>query len=175
MTMTLGQRRLALTAHLVCSVGWLGAVGCFLVLAIVAVTSRDDQRLRAVVLAMDLTCRWVIVPASLASLVTGVVQALGTRWGLLRHYWVIVKLAINLFATTILLIYSRSLQHLADGAAQGSSTGIDLAASTGPSSIVHAGGAMALLLVAVMLSIYKPRGLTRYGARMQNRSRHSST
>jgi hypothetical protein len=41
---------------------------------------------RAAYLAMDLTSRFVIVPLARASLLTGLAQALGTPWGLFRHY-----------------------------------------------------------------------------------------
>lgn len=81
MTMTPRVRKLALTAHVMSSVGWLGAVACFLALAIAGLTSGEDQRLRAATLAMDVTCRWVIVPLSLASLLTGLVCSRWERGG----------------------------------------------------------------------------------------------
>ena len=37
--------------------------------------------------------------------------------------------------------------------------------------MVHAGAALLLLLVAVTLSVYKPRGMTRYGQRKQHELR----
>lgn len=54
---------------------------------------------RAAYLAMDLTGRFVIVPLSLGSLLTGRVQSLGTTWGLFRHYWVLMKFQITILAT----------------------------------------------------------------------------
>ena len=46
---------------------------------------------------------FVIVPLAIASLLTGVVQALATPWGLFRHYWVVIKLFLTVFATLVLL------------------------------------------------------------------------
>lgn len=92
LTMTPGARKFALTAPVTASVGWLGAVAGFLALAIAGLTSQDPQRVRAAYLAMDMIGWFVIVPLSLASLVTGVIQSLGTTWGLFRHYWVLFKL-----------------------------------------------------------------------------------
>jgi hypothetical protein len=93
--------------------------------------------------------RWfVLVPLSFASLLTGLVQSVGTRWGLFRHYWVVVKLGMNVFATTILLLYMQTLGVLADVAAQPESSG-DPAGLRSPSPVVHAAGALVLLLVAV--------------------------
>src|SRR5205823_9886057 len=74
-------RKLALTVHLMSSIGWIGAVVAYLALGVAAVTSTDDQTVRAAWTAMDLTGWWVIVPLALAALVTGVVMALGTHWG----------------------------------------------------------------------------------------------
>lgn len=82
MTMPPHLRKLALTAHVTASVGWLGAVGAFLALAIAGLTSPDAHMVRAAYLGMDLTGWFVIVPLSFASLLTGLVQALVTPMGL---------------------------------------------------------------------------------------------
>ncbi len=58
-------------------------------------TSHDAQTVRAAYLMMDWGGWFVLIPFSLASLLTGIVQSLGTTWGLSRHYWVIFKLLIN--------------------------------------------------------------------------------
>lgn len=75
-----------------CSVGALGAVAAFLALAVAGLGGNDAPVVRAAYLGMDLTARFVIVPLVLASLVTGLIQALITPWGLFRHYWVLAKL-----------------------------------------------------------------------------------
>ena len=71
MTMRPRLRKFALTAHVTSSVGWLGAVAGFLAPAVAGLTSQDAQMVRAAYLAMDLTTWFVIVPLSLASLLTG--------------------------------------------------------------------------------------------------------
>ena len=86
MIMSPGIRKLALTTHVTCSIGWLGAVATFLALAIVCLTSQEDVVVRSAYVAMDQTTSLVIVPLSLASTVTGLLQSLGTTWGLFRHY-----------------------------------------------------------------------------------------
>ncbi len=91
---------------------------------------------------------WVLVPAGVAALATGVAQSLTTRWGLVGHYWVIVKLVITMVATGVLLLYMGTLDEPAVGA--------------DPSPLVHALLAIGLLVVATVLSIYKPRGTTRW-------------
>jgi hypothetical protein len=102
MTMTPGLWKFGLTAHVTSSVGWLGAVAAFLALAVAGLAG-DAQMVRAAYLAMDLLARFVIVPLALASLLTGVVQSLGTPWGVLRHYWVVFKLLLTIVAVVLLL------------------------------------------------------------------------
>ncbi len=169
--MTPRLRKFALTAHVTSSVGWLGAVAGSLALAVAGLTSQDAQTVRAVYLTMELTGWYVLIPLSLASLLTGLVQSLGTTWGLFRHYWVLVKLLINVFATIVLLMYMQTLSYLADVAAETTVSSGDLRGLRDPSPILHAGAALLLLLVATTLAVYKPRGMTRYGRRRQDEQR----
>ncbi len=158
-------RKFALTAHITFSVGWLGAVAGFLALAVAGLTSKDTQIMGAAYLMMDLTGWFVLVPLSFASLVTGLVQSLGTAWGLFRHYWVIVKLSITVFATIVLLIYMQTLDKLATAAAKTTFSSADFSGHQSASPVVHASVALLLLLTCVVLSVYKPWGKTQYGMR----------
>jgi hypothetical protein len=168
MTMTPGLRKLALTLHVASSVGWLGAVAGFLALALVGLTSGDAATVRGAYLVMEPAAWSILVPLAFASLATGLVQSLGTSWGLFQHYWVVGKLLINLFATVVLLIYTETFGVLADVAADPAT---DLEAVRNPSPALHAGAGLVLLLVATTLAVYKPRGMTRYGWRKQRVAR----
>jgi hypothetical protein len=88
-------RKVALTAHLASSVGWLGAAACFLALAVVGLASKDAQTARVTSLVLAPAAWSVLVPLSLGSLLTGLVLSLGTTWGLVRHDWVLIKLLIT--------------------------------------------------------------------------------
>ncbi|MFX1821303.1 hypothetical protein PV768_16100 [Pseudarthrobacter sp. CC4] len=101
-------RKAALTIHILPSVGWLGAVAGFLVLAVTGLTSPDTQLVRAANVGRDLIGWSIIVPLSLASLASGIIQALGTAWGLFRH-WVVIKLVITALATVLLLVHCSPL------------------------------------------------------------------
>ena len=168
--MTPRLRKLALTAHITSSVGWIGADAGFLALAVAGLTSQDAQMVRAAYLAMGLTAWFVIVPLSLATLLTGLVQSLGTRWGLFRHYWVLVKFLIAVFATIVLLIHTQPISLMAGAAAETTLSGADLREPR-IQLVVAAGAGLLVLLVAVSLAVYKPRGLTPYGWRKQQEER----
>ena len=169
--MTPRLRKFALTAHVTASAGWLGAVIVFLGLAVAGLTSEDAQLVRAVYLAMEWAGRYVLVPMSFATLLTGLVQSLGTPWGLIRHYWVLFKLVITVFATIVLLIYLETLSYLGDRAAATTLAGDSLDGLQSPSPVLHSAAALLLLLVATTLSVYKPRGVTRYGRRPRRAQR----
>lgn len=166
-------RRLALTTHVATSVGWLGAVATFLAIAIAGLATQDPPRANAAYLAMDVTATFVILPLALASLLTGVIQSLGTHWGLLRHWWIIAKLTITLLCTLLLLLHMQPIAHLADA--------VNQAALTGPTLrplriqlVANAGAAVFALLAATAFSIYKPNGLTSYGRRKLREDTHAS-
>ncbi len=159
MPMTPGLRKFALTTHVTSSVGWLGAVGAFLALAIAGLGSQDPQIVRAAYLAMHLTTWLVIVPLSLAALLTGIVQSLGTTWGLFRHYWIVTKLLLTVLATIILLVHTQPIDRVAAVAAQTTLAAGDLR-QLRIQLVGDACAALFVLLVTTTLSVYKPWGMT---------------
>ena len=163
-------RKLCLTVHVSVSVGWLGAVAAFLALAITALSSDEPDLVRGAYLAMDVAGWWVLVPLSVACLLTGLVQSLGTHWGLLRHYWVLATLLINVTATVVLVLFMGTLGELTGRLRAPGLTDAVVLGLRDPSPVVHAAAALAVLLLATGLSIVKPRGRTRYGQRRQMRA-----
>jgi hypothetical protein len=167
-----GLRKFTLTAHVTASVGWFGALAAFLAHALAGMISQDDQTIRASALAMDLTAWLVILPLCVATVVTGVIQAFVTAWGLFRHYWVLFKLLLTVVATTVLLLKLGPIGDLADAAMEQAFSAAD-SMQLRTSLAIHAAGGLAVLLAAVALGIYKPKGITAHGAqelRQQNKS-----
>jgi len=162
MRMPPGLRKLALVVHITLSVGWMGAIVAVLGTALVGLTHDDEQIVRAVYTLMASTGRFVLVPFAIGSLLTGVVQSLGTHWGLLRHHWVVAKLAINVLTTAVLLSYLRTFDTMAARAAD-PTVPLDQVRTASP--LLHAALALVALSGATILSVYKPRGLTRRGWR----------
>jgi hypothetical protein len=155
--MTPRLRKFTLTAHVTVSVGWLGAVAAYLAPATAGLASEDAQMMRSAYLAMDLIGRFVIVPCSLAALLTGLVQSLGTEWGLFRHYWVLVKFLLTVVAVVVLLLHLPTMSRVAEMTLSGE----DFAALR-IQLLIHAVGGFLVLFTATALSIYKPWGRIRY-------------
>ena len=166
MIMTPRLRKFALAAHIALSVGWIGAVAGYIALDVTAATGQDARTLRGVYLAMEVIAWYVIVPLALAALLTGLVMSLGTRWGLFRYYWVLISLLLTIFATVVLLVETQTISDYAVVASDPATSGEELRALG--STLVHSVGGTIVLLVIVVLNVYKPRGMTRYGWRKQH-------
>src|SRR5262245_31566627 len=165
-----GLRKLTLATHVTSSVGWVGAVVAFLALAGIALTSANEATVRGAYLVMAPAAWVVLVPLAHASLLSGIALSLGTPWGLFRHYWVVFKLGITVFATVILLIYMGTFRQMAGVAAD---PAVELALVRNPSPMVHAILALVLLVAATVLGIYKPFGPTPYGRGKQDHGRQA--
>lgn len=168
--MSRGPRKAMLALHLTASVGWIGGVVAYLALGLAAVSAADDQTIRGAWIAMEVTGWYAIVPLAVASLLTGVVMALGTPWGLFRHYWVVISLVLTVIAVAVLLVHMPGVTATADVAR--TATGEELAALGG--DLVHPAIGLVVLLVVHVLNIHKPRGLTRHGQRSATGAPRSS-
>jgi len=165
-------RKLALAVHLTCSVGWIGAVAAYLALDVTVAVSRDPQTVRSVWIAMGLVVAWAIVPLAAAALLTGLAMALGTRWGLFRHWWVLISLLLTIGATLVLLSEASVIGDAAATAGD-PSTSADQLLALRP-TLPHSVSGLAVLLVIQVLNIYKPQGLTPYGWRKVDEERQAA-
>ncbi len=173
MLLTPRLRKFALTAHVTSAVGWLGAVVAYLALAVSGLTSPDAQTARAAYLAMEVIGWCVLVPLALAALATGLVQSLGTEWGLFRYYWVLAKFLLTVGAVTVLLLHMPAVSRMAGVAAETPLAGPDFREPR-VQLVVHAAGGLLVLLTATSLSVFKPWGRTPYGRRKLDERREAA-
>ena len=164
-------RKVALSFHLTVSVGWIGSVLAYLGLGATAVRTDDADLIRAMWSAMETVGWYVIVPLAVTSFLTGLVMALGTKWGLWRHYWVVISFVLTFFAAGVLVLHMPSVSSTADISQK--VDGRELEALGG--DLEHPAIGLVILLVVQVLNLYKPRGLTRYGWRKkQQEASHAS-
>ena len=144
--LTRRTRHTILTVHIAASVALLGDV---LGLAAIALRARDDSPAAAATAGeiMSMMSFLFGIPLSLISLVTGIVLGIGSRWGILRHWWVTVKL--------VALVAVMAVGALVVGPAEGRLT--DAPTDASPNVIVIGAVIQAALLVgATALSVFKP-------------------
>ena len=161
-------RRGFLIAHLVVALGWLGLTLCLLALAVTGATTGSPRTAEAAYRSMKILGDWLLPPLVLLTLLTGLICALGTPWGLARHRWVHTKFWLTLAAAAAALLALRSgIDEAAAAAGRGQ-------AVPGPGDlIVPPGMGLALYVFLTAISVLKPWGLTRRGRRQRERARAS--
>src|SRR5579863_5837277 len=154
--MTPRLSKFMLTTHIALSVAWVGAVAGFLALSIASLTSKNAEIVRGAYLSMNLIGVYVIVPLSFAALLTGLVQSLGTSWGLFRQYWTILKFGLTVGGVFLLFLHQfKSVTPLSRYVLSLPAGALPDAGSVGSRLTVEAGFAVLLLVVTTVLSIYK--------------------
>lgn len=164
--MTVPVRKFLLTAHIIFSVGWLGAVVAYVALAIIGLTNQDIKMIKVVYPALELVGWYVIVPICLAALLTGLIQSLGTNWGLFRHYWITVKFLLTSLASIVLVNHMPVVSKMANIVTDEKLSTPDFEMLR-IQLLIHAAGGLLILIFTTVLSVYKPWGLTPYGLRKQ--------
>jgi hypothetical protein len=146
----LGRRahRALLVSHVLSAVGWFGLA---LTVAFVAVVGgRADDVAYSEVIGSTL---WLSIPLGVAAAVTGLALSVTTRWGLVRHWWVVAKevITVAVIATDVLVVWPA----------------MDRAVDTGtPGSIPGPIYAHCVVLaIATALSVVKPKARTPLPAR----------
>jgi hypothetical protein len=145
------NHKIALAAHVLSAVGWFGVAALVAFFAIVAGTSGDRALSRALYRTLE-TSVWLSIPLGIAAFGTGTVLSVGTKWGLVRHWWVVAKIVIAAVVVVTDALVVRSAAH--DAVVHGATSG-DLYGPT----IAHC----VVLGTATVLSVFKPRGRTPFG------------
>ena len=94
--LTITQRRWLLSAHILFSVIWLGAVLCTFVLFIVATDTNNGDVPQSIQESIDILDETIILPLAVGALVTGILLSVLTKWGLFKFWWLIVKEILTL-------------------------------------------------------------------------------
>jgi hypothetical protein len=102
--------------------------------------------------------------------VVGLVASLGTRWGLIRHWWVLVKLVLTTGATIVLLRHMPAVSRAASAAREMTLSAVD-DRPLRTQLVLHAAGGLLVLFATTVLSVYKPWGMTAYGLRKRQEGR----
>lgn len=96
-------RLTTLVLHIVAAGAWIGIDVIVAVLVLTGWFSDDNATRGLAYQALANFVVWPMLSAGLLCLATGLVLGLGTKWGLLRYWWVAVKLVLNLALCTLIL------------------------------------------------------------------------
>jgi len=143
-----------LCVHVLTSVAWLGTIVSFLVFALKGRSATDVSELSMCVTALQWLGWWLVVPLCFAASVSGIVQSVISSWGLIQHYWVLIKLIAMILATILLMVHMKIVDELSRTPLTQSNAAISAFSS------LAFDAALATLLGAILtgFSIFKPPG-----------------
>lgn len=154
-----GARKAIMVLHAIAGIGWMGVDVALFVLLTNARTTDDPALVASGFNAIAMIVPVAVPPLSLGVLLTGLLLGLGTRWGLVRYWWVLVKLALSLVMTVLVFT---SLLPAISGMTVLTATALSadaLRASLGPLPTMLMFPpvvSFTMLGIAALLSIFKP-------------------
>ncbi len=163
-------RKAVLLVHVLSAAAWLGIDLALGILVVVALSTKDANTAGIAIQAVDMFAIWPMLGASVVCMVSGVVLGLGSKYGLVRYWWVATKLVLNV-GMTVLIAFS-----LRPGVQEAARIGARMLAGD-PAAVVPPGMlypvvvAPTLLLSAYVLSVFKPWGRIRRPAEPVQRQR----
>ena len=149
-----------LVVHIVSAGTW---IGIDVVMAVVFTALLADDYTKALCYrALEMFVVWPLFASGLVCLASGIVLGLGTKWGLLRYWWVAVKLALNLVLVVLVTFALRP------GVSEMAERGLRY--MTGEAASLAVGDLIfppivstSALLIAFVLAVFKPWGRLRKG------------
>lgn len=149
------QRKGWLVLHIVTAGAWIGMDVVMGVLVFTAMWTSDPQTAALCYQVLELFAVWPMLISGVLCLISGVALGLGTKYGVVRYWWVAVKLVLNVVLCVLVLFSLRS--------------GVQEAAEYGRTMTGTAPGDMVFppivstvsLLFATVISVFKPWGKVR--------------
>ncbi|QFG26561.1 hypothetical protein [Actinomadura sp. WMMB 499] len=150
-------RKTLVLVHVVASVALAGSVWGLVLLNLTATLTTDAALVEPAYRLVTVLVFGGGIPLSFISLASGIALGLGSRWGVLRHWWVFAKLL--LLVTTILF---GALLGQPEAMAGAVADGTLPSAARRWREVAVVAAQLAMLLTATGLSVFKPRGRVRW-------------
>jgi hypothetical protein len=159
-------RKTVQSLHVIVAVGWLGLTFGDVTLGVTAVVTDTPSVQHAMFRALGTIADVLLLPIAWVAYATGILMALGTRWGLVRHKWVLTK-----FLLTTLTVALTTFSLVPGLKTMRDTVNATPADELVPMSTADVSGLVSAAVVSttcyticVVLSIFKPWGRTRWGA-----------
>lgn len=161
-TFTLGRgwRKTVLATHIISAGAWIGIDVMVAVLVLTGRFGTSDEVRGLAYQALATFVVWPMLASALLCLITGLLLGLGTKWGLLRYWWVAIKLVLNLVLCVLIVfalqpgmdVVNAYGQNLPDGAPEPAA----ISTLFFPPAV-----SLTTLTFAVVLAVAKPWGRLR--------------
>jgi hypothetical protein len=153
-------RKLTLLVHIAAAGAWLGLDLVLGILIVTGLTSGDPTAAAASALSLAAFATWPLVAVGAVTLASGVLLGLGTKYGLVRYWWVLVKLVVNIVLVTLVVVL---LWPGIASAAEAGRTAIadDTALAVRWNMVFPPIVSSTAVIVAMTLAVFKPWGRVR--------------
>ena len=153
-------RKTLLVVHILAAGVWLGLDVAMGVLIFTALGTGDLGTRGFALQALQLVTVWPMLTAGLLSLATGILLGWGSKYGLLRYWWVAVKLILNIVLCVLIVVALRGGVTEAARVGEAAAAGVSVVWQS-RNMVFPPIVSPAALLVAFVLSVFKPWGLVR--------------
>lgn len=153
-------RKSVLVIHIASAGAWIG-IDVVMAVVIFTAVGTDNSRTKALCYqALELFAIWPLLTVGLICLASGVLLGLGSKFGLLRYWWVATKLALNLLLTALVLVALRPA--VSEAAEQGRQLAAGNLATIAVGDLIYPPIVSPIaLLIALVLAVFKPWGRIR--------------
>ncbi|MDX2680484.1 PDR/VanB family oxidoreductase [Streptomyces sp. NY05-11A] len=158
-------RKVTLAVHILSSVGWVGLSLSMATLALIGYLTSDPGVAEGAYYAMYVFDESTVSLVSLVCGASGVLLGCGTPWGLMRHWWVLVKWVLTLAVAAFAWVYTHPLVLTAAEKAAAAEGGVYRPGTEGTLLAWTVPPVFGVLVFTGVLSVYKPWGRTRRGRR----------
>lgn len=156
-------RKAVLMIHILSAGTWFGMDVVMAALVFTAVGTSSDETRALTYRALELFAVWPMATAGLICLASGILLGLGSKYGLVKYWWVAVKLVLNVLLSTLVLVALRP--GVREAAEQGRLLDDGVSVLLAPGDLLYPPiVSTSLLLVAYVLSVFKPWGRIRRSA-----------
>lgn len=156
-------RKSMLFIHIVTGVGWMGVDIALAILVYGALRSDDAERVAASYLATAYIGMIAVPVLALSMTISGIVLAIGSGLGLLKYWWVFVKLLISLALCVLVFVALLPELSTLPGMVAFGATADDVRDQVGPATtglLFPPVVSFLMMAIASLLSIFKPWGKT---------------
>jgi hypothetical protein len=158
-------RKGVLVLHVMASVGWLGVTFADLALGVTVLTTDRPEIQHAMFRALGVIADVVLIPIAWSAFLTGLLLALGTKWGLVRYKWVLTKFLLTTLVVTLTTFsLTPGLKERRDAVEAAPPDQLTPLGFGDEMGMISAGIiSTSIYTTCVLLSVFKPWGRTPWG------------
>jgi uncharacterized membrane protein len=155
------KKQLIVALHVISAASWIGGTMGLILLLIYLKSAANGEQLAYTLSSMEVIDDNLLKYPALLTLLTGVLLSVWTQWGLVKHYWVAIKLVLTVATIMMGILFldnwTASLGEMIEDMGLATLQSREFQ-TTWSSIIVMAGFNLASLLLMVFITYFKPFG-----------------